>query len=244
VEIVQNWIRFGFGINQEKNGKGFQIPNSFLGLILQRAHFLFSSSLLFFFHVSPFTGPAPAHLGPAVQRHQHPGQSPRRNKQSSCPSQDLIPFQKIFQDLTIWFPLMDKTGRTPLWLLVDLKCPINSTIFPSNFYPQTTNPGPQSNLHVGWIRSVFRGIEGRGSTRSVLGSCTCCSWSQWCTGGAARRCRGSWRRSRCRAPPSPCLGVLGTEAPVSLQWRHRAGSVHRRLSRWRSPRPLDFGWMA
>jgi hypothetical protein len=32
---------------------------------------------------------------------------------------------------------MDKTGRTPRWLLLDLKCPINSPIFPSNFYPQT-----------------------------------------------------------------------------------------------------------
>jgi hypothetical protein len=32
-----------------ENSKGFQIPNSFLGLILQPAHFLFSSSLLFFF---------------------------------------------------------------------------------------------------------------------------------------------------------------------------------------------------
>jgi hypothetical protein len=64
-----------------KKRKGIQIPNSFLGLIHQRAHFLFSSSLLFFFHVSPLAGLAPAHLGPAAQRCQHPGQSPRRNEE-------------------------------------------------------------------------------------------------------------------------------------------------------------------
>jgi hypothetical protein len=49
-----------------ENSKGFQIPNSFLGLILQPTHFLFPS-FLFFFRVSPLTGPAPAHLGLVAQ---------------------------------------------------------------------------------------------------------------------------------------------------------------------------------
>jgi hypothetical protein len=50
--------------------------------------------LLFFFRVSPLAGPAPARLGPAPSDASIRVNLLGETEQNSCPSWDLIPFQK------------------------------------------------------------------------------------------------------------------------------------------------------